>query len=478
MSTLTLSLSQQEHTLGIQIGNISRILDGLERKLADLDAELHSHASQRAQYRLLGTILSSLDQLEEAGAADLFWDRQHTGYDPDNQLRRARNAMAAFEHKIGLIEGRRGDVQAEIKTETDRLRRLNHDLADLEEEAERLRNEFPVYRDLADIPYRPLVMPWTKGGEDDRRYRKIFLLTLLFSFVTASGLVFFKPTHEKKQEEVLPEHIAELVVKKKEEPKPAEKKPAEKSDAAGGTASPADARRPADGTPPPPGSPESQAAARASAEGKGVLALKNEFADLMDSPGPAKVGAEGRVSNTGQVAAGAASTRSLILSQASGGSGGIANSTFSRSGSGGGAGGSGTGTGGGGQSITGGGVKVARVQSTTGAGMADDRPLSKGAGPSRTDEEIQIVFDRYKAALYRIYNRELRNNPSLRGKMVLRLTIEPDGRVSSCAVKSTDLASPALSAEIVERVLKFSFGAKEGVPPVTILYPIDFLPAG
>jgi len=28
-----------------------------------------------------------------------------------------------------------------------------------------------------------------------------------------------------------------------------------------------------------------------------------------------------------------------------------------------------------------------------------------------TDEEIQIVFDRYKASFYRLYNRELRNNP-------------------------------------------------------------------
>ena len=97
--------------------------------------------------------------------------------------------------------------------------------------------------------------------------------------------------------------------------------------------------------------------------------------------------------------------------------------------------------------------------------------------PSRTDEEIQIIFDRYKAALYRIYNRELRNDPSLRGKMVLRITIEPEGHVSACAIKSTDLASPALSADIVERVLKFNFGPKEGVSTVVILYPIDFLPA-
>ena len=61
--------------------------------------------------------------------------------------------------------------------------------------------------------------------------------------------------------------------------------------------------------------------------------------------------------------------------------------------------------------------------------------------------------------------------------MVLRITIEPDGRVTACSVKSTDLNSPALSADIVDRVLKFNFGPKEGVPALTILYPIDFLPA-
>ena len=37
--------------------------------------------------------------------------------------------------------------------------------------------------------------------------------------------------------------------------------------------------------------------------------------------------------------------------------------------------------------------------------------------------------------------------------------------------------SPGLEQKIVDRVLKFNFGTKEGVPAVTILYPIDFLPA-
>jgi TonB family protein len=86
------------------------------------------------------------------------------------------------------------------------------------------------------------------------------------------------------------------------------------------------------------------------------------------------------------------------------------------------------------------------------------------------------VFDRYKAALYRLYNRELRNDPTLRGQMVLKLTIEPDGSVSMCRLHGSDMNAPALDAQVVERVKTFAFGAKD-VPAITILYPIDFLPA-
>ncbi|NIQ02600.1 MAG: AgmX/PglI C-terminal domain-containing protein, partial [Nitrospinaceae bacterium] len=65
----------------------------------------------------------------------------------------------------------------------------------------------------------------------------------------------------------------------------------------------------------------------------------------------------------------------------------------------------------------------------------------------------------------------------LRGNILLRLTIEPGGEVSACSVESTDLASPELVKKIVARVLRFNFGPKEEAGKITILYPIDFLPA-
>src|SRR2546428_281084 len=124
------------------------------------------------------------------------------------------------------------------------------------------------------------------------------------------------------------------------------------------------------------------------------------------------------------------------------------------------------------------GPEVGRAVSSIAPITGADRPKARsGPGPARTDEEIQIVFDRYKASFYRLYNRELRNNPALKGQMVLRLTIEPDGSVSMCALQSTDMDAPDLATQVVGRVRTINFGAKDGVPPVTIVYPIDFLPA-
>jgi hypothetical protein len=185
-----------------------------------------------------------------------------------------------------------------------------------------------------------------------------------------------------------------------------------------------------------------------------------------------------------QVAGRAMSQRSLVTRQArDSSSGGIGNVGVSRNiGNGNvdrlGGFGIGSGSGNGYGNGDGSGVGIVRVESNIANLEESSRPLSDGLSAGRTDEEIQIVFDRYKAALYRIYNRELRKDPTLRGKILLRISIEPDGAVSMCRMESTDLASPDLVAKIVERIKRFNFGPKEGVPKMTILYPIDFLPAG
>ena len=87
-----------------------------------------------------------------------------------------------------------------------------------------------------------------------------------------------------------------------------------------------------------------------------------------------------------------------------------------------------------------------------------------------------MVFDRNKAAIYSIYNRALRQNPALQGKVVLKITITPGGRVSACQVISSELGAPALERKIVMRVRLFDFGAKN-VETMVVTYPIEFLPS-
>src|SRR5258705_6389215 len=217
----------------------------------------------------------------------------------------------------------------------------------------------------------------------------------------------------------------------------------------------------------------------------GILAFKDKFASLAQDNVVVPLGANARHAAADDV--GLPSARSLLASNTPGSSGGINVASLSRSVGGGGGGGGGGGRGGGGVGGRGaggsggggiGGVGTGRVVSTIAPITGTDRPKARGGpGAARTDEEIQIVFDRYKASFYRLYNRELRNNPALKGQMVLRLTIEPDGSVSMCALQSTDMDAPDLATQVVSRVRTINFGSKDGVPAVTILYPIDFLPA-
>jgi len=217
----------------------------------------------------------------------------------------------------------------------------------------------------------------------------------------------------------------------------------------------------------------------------GILAFKDKLASLAQDQVSPRLGAEARHGSADDV--GRSSARSLLASSAPGSSGGINVASLNRSVGGGGGGGGGGGNGGGGTGGSGAGgsggggmpgVAVARATSAIASIGGSDRPKAHGGpGAARTDEEIQIVFDRYKASFYRLYNRELRNNPALKGQMVLRLTIEPDGSVSMCALQSSDMNAPDLASQVVSRVRTMNFGAKEGVQAVTIAYPIDFLPA-
>jgi hypothetical protein len=319
------------------------------------------------------------------------------------------------------------------------------------------------------------------------------LLTSFGFHVAVVALLLLIPAEAWRRSE-LPKKPTEVVFyqpPKIEIPVPANPLPAPKALAAEGHAgAPAPALKPKPNAPPGPDKPGKPELPPGPGEGYpnepqplpaqkvgnlGILALKDKFASLAkESRIAPRLGAEARFGAADNV--GKPSSAGLLTTNSPGSSGGINLASLSHS-VGGGGGGGGGGTGGGG---AGGiqGLGVGKATSSIAAIGGGDRPLAhSGPGPSRTDEEIQIVFDRYKAAFYRLYNRALRNDPTLKGQMVLRLTIEPDGSVSMCKLQSSDMNAPELADQVVNITKTINFGAKEGVQALTISYPIDFLPA-
>jgi outer membrane biosynthesis protein TonB len=526
--------------LNAQIDEFKQAVVTLEGDLRGVEAELETFAAERQQVDVLQDACAALDRLQDLGAFDLFWDGLADGEVAMAHSERLRGRIADFEAQTAGLEEKRESLQTRIDQQLDELDYLYDEVQQAYAREERRLDEFVIDREVSSVPYQPMLMPWSKNVESEGRFRRVLLLFVLWSLffgvviplinvplpdrtqavvviperlamllkqeppVPAPALVPEKPPEEKqagpeKKKPAEPEKVAEAKKAEPEKKKPAEpekvaevkkaepekKKPAEPEKVAEAKKAP---KKPQPRAKPAEGGTK---VARKKAEKTGVLAFKSSFSDLMDEVPVAKLGTEARLKKTDpRVPGQARAQRALTAIQANGGSsGGISNYDVSRDlGNGGKGGGNGYGTagqigeegGGNGYGTAGqiGGVGFAKVESNLADLTAEEgRPLSDGPGAGRTDEEIQIVFDRYKATLYRIYNRELRKDPTLRGELLLRIIIEPDGAVSFCKVESTDLASPDLVAKIVARIERFNFGPKDDVPPITILYPIDFLPA-
>jgi outer membrane biosynthesis protein TonB len=446
-------IKKQQEEINRKIGDAYDRLEELGDEEIRLNEELQELNKQRARFTILSEVSDQLEKLEKLGGSDLFWGDELDRDSVIKHQRRVRDQVINYDSRVAELQQRMQERDETVESLTAKINLLNDDSINLLAREEARAEEFIIEREMVEEPFRPMHMPWNQDDDDQKRFRKVLLAVFLISFVLGILIPMWEiPVPDRVEVVEIPERLAKLMVPKKEAPPPPKPKQEEKKP---------DPEKPKKKDDKP--VPEKAKKARKKAERAGLMAFKDDFADLIDDSSTAKLGASAKLSSKGSKAK--KTTRSLVTSNVgTATSGGINTAALSRN------------TGGAGEGI--GGVEFSRVESAIGTDFAgEERPLSSGPGPSRTDEEIQIVFDRYKSALYRIYNRELRKNPTLQGKMVLRLTIEPDGSVSACSVDSSDMDAPDLDKKIADRVKKFNFGAKDGVPTITILYPIDFLPA-
>lgn len=464
-------------------------LEHLVGELRSVDVELESVESERRHFQLVQDACTALDQLDQLGGSELFWRgfgstilRQASPHDTAGtecdaagdrdaglrHLRLVRGRVDEFDKRLHEIDERRQTILDEIQLQEDSADFIAASVLEAERLEEQRQLEWQIERELETLPARLSTMPWARGGEDDQRFRRSLAASLLLALLLGFVLPLIEiPIPERWQVLEEQDRLTRLIREELPPPPPAveiatPEPVVEKEEELVPEEVEAESPRPAEEIVAE-AAPAKTAAEKPSPESKGILAFREKFSSLAEVDSVDRLGSNARISNPGELASGLPQ-RSMVTSQAASSSGGINVAALSRD------------TGGSGEQL--GGVAVTRATSSIGTGGGTDRPLAGGGpGLGRTDEEIQIVFDRHKAALYRLYNRALRKNPTLRGQMVLRLTIQPDGSVSMCELKSTDMKAPDLSSQVVERVKSFDFGAKEGITAVTIVYPIDFLPA-
>lgn len=312
---------------------------------------------------------------------------------------------------------------------------------------------------IADSFYHSPDLSWTIFEEDRRRFRKIlqrvFLVCLLFALLIPFLPI---PQIEREKAEALPPRLAKLVLERKQAKLPA---PAKTPELKSAKKAPK-LKKVKQKAKPKKIEPKKIETARQKAQRSGLLAFADELAELRDNDVLKELQKNSSLIKSAERKT-ARVERSLITAGASSGSGGINTSKLSR-----GIGGSALA----GRATT----QVSSPVDEVGTGQGDVSRSGGSRKASRSIEEIQLVFDRNKAAIYSIYNRALRKDPTLEGKVILKLTISPDGRVVACELVSSELSAPGIERKLVARIRLFDFGAKE-VETMVVTYPIDFLPS-
>ena len=298
--------------------------------------------------------------------------------------------------------------------------------------------------------YRSFRLPWTPSEAEERLFRRIVGATI--GLFLAFGILIPLLPEPPVIQPLAPEEsqrIVEFILTQPKPPPVEAPKPVEVPKAKTKVVTPVPVARVV-----PEPDPRKKAAE------SGLLALADELADLRDmdvdrdvkdTPLNAGVGDKTRVD------------RNILTASVGTNSGGIAVSRAS------------SGFGGGSTGLKG--NTTARVASTVAGSNAPEATRSGKSGKaSRTREEIELVFDKNKSAIYALYSRALRDNPALQGKVVLEVTIAPSGEVTQCRVISSELGDPELERKLVARVKMFRFESRD-VATMTTTKPIEFFPA-
>jgi outer membrane biosynthesis protein TonB len=305
-------------------------------------------------------------------------------------------------------------------------------------------------------------LPWDLNRSDRKNFNK-WLTIMLVLIVAFGGAMPWLPVPEVDRTELeeLPPQLARIMLDK---PEPVIPPPPPKPEVVEEEVKPEPEPEPEKVEPKP--EPEkviepepTVADAQEKAKVSGLLAFQDAFADMREAVDVSKLQDTGAIQQGSGEAA--SIDRSVLTSKHGTRSAGVNVAELSRD------------TGG----VALSGRETTKVEVPEGSkGEGGVRAPRELDARQRSIEEIRRVFDTNKGAIFAIYNRALRADPTLQGKVVLELVISPTGQVMDVKVVASEIDDEAVVAKIVNRVRLFNFGQRD-VGTTTISYPVHFLPS-
>jgi hypothetical protein len=95
---------------------------------------------------------------------------------------------------------------------------------------------------------------------------------------------------------------------------------------------------------------------------------------------------------------------------------------------------------------------------------------------ARSEESVRKRMEESKGKIFALYNKELRNNPSMHGRLLTEYEIAASGKIIKFSIVHSDLNNSVLEDAIIQEIEKIDFG-QGAYKPITIHYSFDFLAA-
>ncbi|GIU47466.1 AgmX/PglI C-terminal domain-containing protein [Shewanella sp. KT0246] len=299
-----------------------------------------------------------------------------------------------------------------------------------------------------------------KPSRQDRLFKQILILLLVVYVIFGVGVPFLEQVEVPREvKEQLPPQLAKIMLKEKQlpvpekpkeepipepEPEKLEEKPVEKVEE------------------PPKVQPTTREAAKEKAQKSGLAAMKDELFSMREAFDVKPAAQSNLEQNQAQevkvkrkLLAAAANTQSESLSTSTVQQTVVSDAISTKNT----------------QQIR---LAEEEVLAVAGANAEIDREASSAG--QRSEAALRRTLEANKARLYALYNRALRKDPFLKGKVMFEIEIQPNGSISRVDIQSSQLNNPKLERQLKVVLRSISFPA-EDVATMTTIWAIDFLPS-